>query len=130
MVDLCNVISSTLGVPESMDCVPADPRVVAELRHWVACTVCGANDPDAPRPPMFATEDELWAWLYTHPEPSGWVRRDDGRILCPNHRGVADCDEHGHLAANWSAHPLDGDLEWRFCPRCGGKFQQRSRMAT
>ena len=99
-----------------------DHRVRSETTFWIDCSACG---PDAaPAPPRFRSENELWDALL-HPDDDGWIRRDDGRILCPVHRRIAECDEHGHVLSSWTTHPLDDGLEWRSCSRCGAEFAQR-----
>ena len=56
---------------------------------------------------------------------TGSSRRDDGRVLCVHHSAVADCEQLGHDVIGWSTHPIEPDLEWRYCDRCGGAFEQR-----
>lgn len=105
-----------------MEPEPQDPRVMSETHYWIDCSVCGpAAEPPAPR---FTSEAELWRQLLS-PSEHGWVRRDDGRILCPAHRRVALCDEGDHEMTRWIEHPLDDELDWRFCRRCGAQFEQR-----
>ncbi len=77
------------------------------------------------KPPTFATLRELWADLLDY-EQRGWVLRDDGRVLCPIHAQVAQCDERGHVVGPWTEHPLDDEIDWRYCQRCGSEFEQRS----
>jgi hypothetical protein len=89
-----------------------DARVRTQTLYWVDCTVCGADGPvPAPR---FTSEAELWKSLIA-PDERGWVYRDDGRILCPHHRDVSECQIHGHQLTRWTRHPTDDDLTWRFC---------------
>jgi hypothetical protein len=90
---------------------------------WVECTVCGTESfgSDVPR---FASEEQLWATV-TAARPYGWTRRDDGRVLCRHHSAVADCDAGGHDVGPWTVHPIGDDLQWRYCQRCGGSFEQR-----
>jgi hypothetical protein len=66
---------------------------------------------------------EMWAVL--EGPDYDWTRRDDGRVLCRIHSRVADCDRDGHLDTRWRTHPIDDDLEWRYCERCGAAFEQR-----
>jgi hypothetical protein len=66
----------------------------------------------------------MWQSLL-HPDESGWIRLDDGRVLCPAHRRVAACDRDHHVMLPWHEHPLDDGLAWRYCKRCGGQFEQR-----
>jgi hypothetical protein len=99
-----------------------DPRIQSETFYWIECTVCGPDGEIAP--PRFASEVELWSELL-RPSRHGWIRLDDGRILCPNHRRVAECDLDGHQMTPWTEHPLDDELDWRFCRRCGARFEQR-----
>ncbi len=102
--------------------VHRDPRVRSETTYWIECTICG---PDAdPPPPRYWSEDDLWASLLRW-DDSGWTRRDDGRILCNVHRQLARCEAEGHLEMRWTEHPLDDEMDWRYCPRCGGQFEQR-----
>jgi hypothetical protein len=99
-----------------------DPRVRRETYCWIDCTICG---PDRePAPPRFSSEIELWAHLL-RPSIDGWIRLDDGRILCPSHRRVAECELDGHELTAWTEHPLDEELDWRYCLRCGAGFEQR-----
>jgi len=100
-----------------------DPLVGRETVYWIDCSVCGPDD--GATPPTFASETELWAALL-RPDKNCWVRRDDGRVLCPLHRRVAACEELGHALLPWTEHPLDDELQWRFCRRCGSEFEQRS----
>jgi hypothetical protein len=101
-----------------------DPRVRSRTVYWISCTVCGEDaDQAAPR---FDSEADLWRALLSS-DGVGWTRRDDGRILCPAHRGVGICDEDGHVMTLWVMHPLDDELEWRYCETCGARFEQRSR---
>jgi hypothetical protein len=96
--------------------------VRTETRYWIDCTVCG---PDADPPvPRFNSERELWQYLFG-PDEWGWVRLDDGRILCPAHRRVDQCHRDGHTVSEWTEHPLYDDTEWRYCIRCGARFEQR-----
>jgi hypothetical protein len=74
--------------------------------------------------PSFASEQQMWNAILS-PHGYAWTRRDDGRVLCRHHSAVADCDAHGHQSSKWTEHPLDTDLDWRFCRRCGGQFEQR-----
>lgn len=100
-----------------------DPRVRSKTRYWLDCTICG---PDAePTPPRFPSEAALWRNLLS-PWNDGWVRLDDGRILCPAHRRSAHCDATGHELTPWTEHPADDGLEWRYCACCGGRFEQRT----
>ncbi len=99
-----------------------DPRVRLEIAYWIDCSVCGPDaDPPAPR---FTSEADLWHELL-RPDERGWIRLDDGRILCPVHRRVAECDRNGNAMSAWIEHPLDDGLKWRFCLRCGSQFGQR-----
>jgi hypothetical protein len=99
------------------------PQIHVERGWQIACTVCGL-DAYADRVPVFASERQMWESILS-PHRYAWTRRDDGRVLCRHHSAVADCDAHGHQSSPWTEHPLDADLDWRFCPRCGGQFQQR-----
>ena len=99
-----------------------DPRIRSATSYWIECTVCG---PDAEtKPPRFPTETALWV-NFLSPWSDGWVRLDDGRILCPAHRRIARCDAEGHDLLPWTRHPLDDELEWRYCIHCGAGFEQR-----
>jgi hypothetical protein len=99
-----------------------DPRVQRESFFWIECTICG---PDSePTPPRFTSEIALWDRLM-RPSIDDWIRLDDGRILCPIHRKIAECDLDGHEMTPWTEHPLDEDLDWRYCRRCGSQFEQR-----
>jgi len=100
----------------------SDPRVHRETYVWIECTVCGPDSEDTS--PRFASEVEMWDELL-RPSLNGWIRLDDGRVLCPIHRGVAECDLDGHQMTPWTEHPLDDELDWRYCRRCGASFEQR-----
>jgi hypothetical protein len=66
----------------------ADPRVRFETMYWIDCTVCG---PDAdPPPPRYSTEAGLWTTLLGASD-SGWIKRDDGRILLARSLSVDMC---------------------------------------
>ena len=97
-----------------------DPRIGVRTVYWIECTVCGPDGDALER----ASEGALWAELLG-PCGEGWVRLDDGRILCPAHYRACRCQEHGHLVSPWTEHPLDDELEWRYCQRCGTRFEQR-----
>jgi hypothetical protein len=73
--------------------------------------------------PVFASERLLWDALLS--DEHSWTRRDDGRILCRAHSQVADCDVHGHELSRWLQHPIEDDLDWRYCRHCGALFDQR-----
>jgi hypothetical protein len=88
--------------------------------YWIKCTVCGPDGDTLER----ESEDALWAELLGLPD-EGWVRLDDGRILCPAHYRASRCQKHGHVLVPWTGHPLDDQLEWRYCHRCGSRFEQR-----
>jgi hypothetical protein len=100
--------------------------MVQRRTHWSArCTACELIESvasEAESPP-FDSEADMWRQLLG--DVYGWTRRDDGRVLCRAHSGVADCDANGHLIGRWVEHPLDEDLDWRFCTRCGSQFEQR-----
>jgi len=98
-----------------------DPRVRSETLYWIDCSACNAAD--GLRAPRFRSEEDLWHALLT--ADRGWIRLDDGRVLCPIHRRVAECDSNGHAVTLWAAHPLDANLAWRCCTRCGSLFEQR-----
>jgi hypothetical protein len=100
-----------------------DPRVQAETLYWIGCTVCGPDGEIAP--PRFTSEIEMWNELL-RPSLDGWIRLDDGRILCSLHRRMAECDLDGHQMTPWTEHPLDDELDWRYCHRCGANFEQRT----
>jgi hypothetical protein len=101
----------------------SDPRIHCETYFWIECTICGPDSETAP--PRFANEIELWNHLL-QPSIDGWIRLDDGRILCPIHRRVAECELEGHQMKPWTEHPLDDELDWRYCRRCGAGFEQRT----
>jgi hypothetical protein len=87
------------------------------------CTVCGLDCYNG-SVPRFESTENLWRAMLAR----GWTRRDDGRVLCPIHTQVADCDRDGHVVTNWMPHPIEPNaLEWRYCQRCGANFDQRVR---
>jgi hypothetical protein len=104
------------------------PQINAQWAWTVACTVCDW-DSYAGQVPSFGTEQQMWSAILS-PHSYGWTRRDDGRVLCRHHSAVADCDADGHQTSPWTEHPLDADLDWRFCVRCGGEFEQRVAWAN
>ena len=71
----------------------------------------------------FDREADLWAIVLDR-DRLGWTLRDDGRLLRPAHAAIAVCDEQGDEAATWQTHPINNSLVWRFCPRCGSRFEQ------
>jgi hypothetical protein len=99
------------------------PQIHVQWGWRVACTVCGL-DSYGDQVPSFASEHQMWDAILS-PHSYAWTRRDDGRVLCRHHSAVADCDAHGHQSSPWTEHPLDDHLDWRFCLRCGGQFEQR-----
>lgn len=109
-----------------VDCIVNDhPQIHAVIGWRITCTVCDRiGGRRAARSPLFATQERMWATMLG-PDGHGWTRRDDGRILCRHHSAVAGCDLDGHQIDEWSTHPLDDELQWRYCKRCGGEFTQR-----
>jgi hypothetical protein len=91
---------------------------------WAACTLCGTESFGGVIP-VFGSRTAMWATLEGF--EYGWSRRDDGRVLCRPHSAVADCDREGHDVTRWYQHPIEPDLQWRHCRRCGAQFDQRLR---
>ena len=96
------------------------PHLVHTDAWATSCTACAAASIDQVSP-AYPTSDQLWTAL----DDLGWTRRDDGRVLCRLHSAVADCDRDGHRLSPWTQHPIEDDLEWRFCIWCGARFEQR-----
>jgi hypothetical protein len=97
------------------------PQVRSHVLWWLECTLCGV-DSYAGNIARFASEADMWAVMLGE---CGWSRRDDGRVLCRWHGAVADCDAEGHQLTLWVEHPIEAELDWRFCARCGAQFAQR-----
>jgi hypothetical protein len=105
---------------DDLEQAPTNPAVHAARVWWLTCTVCG---PDVNNVVSgFRSESEMWEVMINN---LGWSRRDDGRVLCRIHSAVADCDTLGHLPVRWEIHGVDAGLDWRYCRRCGGVFDQR-----
>jgi hypothetical protein len=99
------------------------PQIHVATVWWLECTVCESDGYDGRRP-QFRDEADMWdAMLGEY----GWTRRDDGRVLCPHHSAVADCEAAGHTMLRWHEHPIGPKLDWRYCSRCGSAFEQRRR---
>ena len=106
------------------------PHVHPNLEHrtlwWLHCTICGLASYNGSIP-RFRSVEELWRVMLAN----DWTRHDDGRVLCPLHSLVAECDRSGHRVTDWLPHPIEPDgIEWRYCDRCGARFDQRVRPAA
>jgi hypothetical protein len=97
------------------------PNLEQATLWWLHCTLCGVQS-YAGAVPRFASPEQLWRTMLNR----GWTRYDDGRVLCPGHSSVAECQRNGHRMSDWAPHPIEPDhIQWRFCLRCGAGFTQR-----
>jgi hypothetical protein len=102
------------------------PQIREGRLLWLACTICGPGSYGGTLP-HFDDEEQLWDVMLGEYE---WTRRDDGRVLCRHHSSVADCDAFGHAVSAWTQHPIEPDIDWRYCTRCGAHFEQRIAGST